>query len=85
LASVDRLVSVGKSIDTERSLNAGVSSRKDSSAPDLGEQVHKIRDRSRIKLRHNLDEPVSPCCIGAMGLVIPECLLMASYLSGSPA
>src|SRR5476649_2174071 len=48
----------------ERSLNAGVSSRKDSSAPDLGEQVHKIRDRSRIELLHNLDDPGSKIFIG---------------------
>src|SRR6266478_1797470 len=45
-------------IDTQRSLNTGVSSGKNSGAPNLGEQVHKIRDRSRIELLHNLNDPV---------------------------
>jgi hypothetical protein len=51
-------------IDPEGSLNAGVSSRKDSSAPDLGEQLHKIGDRSCIELLYNVDDLVSKIFIG---------------------
>ena len=43
--------------DLELSLNTGLSGLIDCGGPNLGEQVHQIRDRPGIELLHGLDEP----------------------------
>ena len=40
------------------SLNAGVSSRKGRGGPNLGQQVHQLRQRPGVELLHVADERV---------------------------
>ena len=48
----------------EGSLNAGVSSRKGRGGPNLGQQVHQLRQRAGIELLHGADERVPQVRIG---------------------